>query len=69
MTTIVGLLEKYQKIECLFFTKEIQEFKAELEGLRRELNYMIFNLEAETWKTTENKEAIRLLRNLVGTNR
>ena len=67
MTTINGLLEKYQHIESLFMTKEIEDFKKEIEAFRRELIGHIRTLEAMNDKG-QNTEAIRILNNLIGKN-
>lgn len=65
MTTINGLLEKYQRIEAEFMTKEIAEFRTEMENFRRDIIGYIRNLEAMNTKG-QNTEAIRILDNLIG---
>lgn len=65
MTTINGLLEKYQKIEALFMTKEIADFRAEMESFRREIIGYIRTLQAMNSKG-QNNETIRVLENLIG---
>ena len=64
MTTINDLLGKYQKLECLFMTKEVTDFRKELEKFKYEQTYMISVLEATSIK--ENIFAAKILRNIVG---
>ena len=65
MTTINSLLRKYQRIEAEFFTKEISEFKAEMEKFRTEIIQSASLLSAMNDKG-QNTLAIKILNDLVG---
>lgn len=63
MTTINQLLNKYQKIEALFMTKEITEFKNELLNLKAEQLRMlnVLSTDPKYYAAT-----IPILENLIG---
>ena len=65
MTTINDLLRKYQKIECLFMTKEISEFRKELEKFKTDQIQIINTLSAMNNKG-QNTPQIKLLNDLIG---
>ena len=65
MTSINDLLRKYQKIECLFMTKEITEFRRELEKFKTEQIQNINTLQAMNNKG-QNTAQIKLLNNIIG---
>lgn len=67
MTTINEMLYKYQRIESLFMTPEITEFKKLLEKFKIEQNQLINTLSAMNVKG-ENNAQIKLLTDIIGRN-
>ena len=63
MTTINQLLEKYKKIEYLFMTKEITEFRNELLNFKAEQLRMLQVLDTNPLKY---KETISIIENIIG---
>lgn len=66
MITINELLRKYQKIEALFLTPEIAEFKRLLEKFKAEQNYMIRSLQDMQAVGHNTHDSVQLLINIIG---